>query len=198
MLAVAGLLTANHYRKLYLARPVIPTAPLVTKPDTTTNRPDTVKVVDPALLGRISALQAEIRALKLDTTQKAADSCFALLAKADTTLDSLQSELLKPPEVTLTLTDSTLPYLWPTVRYEGIEAGGISQWGYRFFEDKWPREEKPAGRGVGRVGVSAAVQTFTRQVKAGARVRVKQNLILETDLPLSEPGLWVGVSVFVL
>lgn len=198
LLAVAGLLTANHYRKLYLARPVIPTAPLVNPPDTTTTRPDTVKVIDPATIARISALQSRVDDFMADST-RGLDSCVALLAEADRVIGGLKAELSRPPEVSLTLSDSTLPYLWPTVHYQGIGTTGISQWGYRFFADKWPREAKPPGRAIGRLGIGGGA-SFVNPVngRAGVRLRVKQNLILGADKNLGRPGWGFDLTYFLL
>lgn len=197
VLAIVGFLFATHFRKLYLSRPVLPTAPLVTKPDTTTQRPDTVKWVPPEMKATISALQARLAIFMADST-RGLDSCVVLLAQADTLIDSLKTALSQPPEVSLTLSDSTLPYLWPTVTYKGVGTLGISQWGYRFFKDKWPREKKPPGRGVGRIGIAGAVQTATRESRLGGRIRIKQNIVLEGDKPLGEKGWWAGISYFFL
>lgn len=197
LLAVAGFLYGGHWKKKYLSRPVLPTAPLVTKPDTVFTRPDTVKIADPALLGRISALQARLAAFAADSAH-GLDSCVALLAQADTLIDSLKTVLSRPPEVSLTLTDTTLPYLHPTVTYRGKGTLGISRWGYRFFREKWPREEKPPGRGVGRLGGGVGIQTATRQVKMEGMFRVKQNTVVRVEKVFEQKGIWVGVGYFFL
>ena len=189
LLAMAGLLTANHYRKLYLARPVIPTAPLTPPPDTTHHRPDTVKVIDPILLGQMAALQARLATFRADSAH-GLDSCITLLAEADSLINGLNEQLSRPPDVGLTLSDSTLPYLWPTVHYHGAGALGVSQWSYRFFAEKWPRPpEPPPGREVGRLGIGGGAN-FVNPVngRAGLRLRLKQNLILGADKNLGRAG----------
>lgn len=195
--AVVVFIWGNRWKKLYFARPVLPTAPLVTKPDTTATRPDTVKWVPPETKAKLAALQARVDAFMADST-RGLDSCVALLVEADSIIGGLREELSQPPEVILTLSDTTLPYLWPTVHYQGIGTQGISQWGYRFFRDKWPREEKPPGRGVGRLGGGIGIQTATRQVKVEGILRVKQNIVVEVEKVFEQKGIWAGVGYFFL